>query len=82
MKTPEQMTDEELLQSRTIVSRVMIDDGYDVMLSCGHGAQFVWKPHIFDAPCPQCIDVFLERRRNQVAPKELEARHEEDKSEK
>ena len=67
MKDPEEMTDEELLHSRSIVSKsARPDGGYDVMLSCGHGAIYVIEPAIFSAPCAQCVNVLAERNRKRA----------------
>lgn len=57
------MTDDELVGPRTIISCTECGDGtWDVALSCGHDATFVMQPRMSELlGCAQCITIALER---------------------
>lgn len=59
------MTDEELVEPKTIVECVEADGGgWDVILSCGHAACFVIRPGMGETfGCAQCIDLLIENRK-------------------
>ena len=61
--TPEDMSDEQLLEPREITTCVELDDAWECSLSCGHDTLFVTRPPLKLQACTQCVDILLERRR-------------------
>ena len=63
--TPNEMTDEQLVEPRTITACVEVGDGsWECILSCGHEVVFVVQPAWEQLPgCAQCIDILLGRRK-------------------
>jgi len=60
---PEEMTDEQLCEDRTVVSCFGAKDGsYHVLLSCGHRSIWVMKPPV-SMKCAQCVNVLVDRAR-------------------
>jgi hypothetical protein len=60
---PEEMSDEELVSNRTIVSTALRPDGqYDAIMSCGHQSIFVGNVKTGVAtPCFQCASIMVRR---------------------
>jgi hypothetical protein len=60
--TPEEMTDEQLIEPKAIAVCVEAGDGsWEVILSCGHELVFMMQPPMKLQGCAQCLDIFIGR---------------------
>jgi hypothetical protein len=67
--TPEEMTDEQLVEPKEIITSVEAGDGsWEVILSCGHELVLLGPPSMTSRGCSQCLDIFLERSKKHASP--------------